>query len=425
MHHRLWTHIEASRDRIVGLCQDLVRINTVNPYSGDARPGGERAGQEYLAPLLSDLGAEVELFDCPPDIYQRTGILGPRNRDFSGRPNLVATFDFGGDGPTVVINGHMDTVGIDNMGADALEAREQDGWLWGRGTTDCKGGLTVGVSAIRALLELQTPLHGKIIFQSVVDEECNGGGAGTLSCFEAGYTGDVALFVDGNDDHLTLGCGGCLTADVFVEGQEGHAALGTGVSAIEKALVTKQGIDAFKRARESERPECRVNLGILNSGKHPAVVPGSAYLSLNIVYDVAEAEASRATTGLYGGKPIRDEFERALADAEATDEWLRAHPSRVVWVKDLIPYTQSADDPWLQRFVAAYRETTGGPPVYDRMVAWSDAAHPVALFGVPTILYGPGLEGTAHSSDERVEIGALVRCTKVIATFLLRELGQS
>lgn len=423
MHHRLATQVEASRDRIMGLCQDLVRINTVNPYSGDAAPGGERAGQEYLAPLLRDLGAEVVLFDCPADIYQRTGILGPADRDFSGRPNLVATFDFGGAGPTIVINGHMDTVGIDDMGADALAAREADGWLWGRGTTDCKGGLTVGVSAIRALLELATPRRGKIIFQSVVDEECNGGGAGTLSCFDAGYTGDVAVFVDGNSDHLTLGCGGCLTADVFVEGLEGHAALGTGVSAIDKALVTKQGIDAFRRRREAERPECRVNLGILRAGRHPAVVPGSAYLSLNIVYDVAEAEASRARTGLYGGKPIRDEFEQALADAEATDEWLRAHPSRVEWVKDLIPYTQSADEPWVQRFAAAYRATTGSPPVYDEMVAWSDAAHPVALFGVPTILYGPGLAGTAHAKDERVAIAALLRCTQVIATFLWRELG--
>jgi len=94
-------------------------------------------------------------------------------------------------------------------------------------------------------------------------------------------------------------------------------------------------------------------------------------------------------------------------------------------VKDLIPYTQAGDDPWVRRFDTAYRETTGELPVHDRMVAWSDAAHPAALFGVPTALYGPGLEGTAHSSQEHVEIAALVRCTKVIATFLRRELSVS
>jgi acetylornithine deacetylase len=244
-----------------------------------------------------------------------------------------------------------------------------------------------------------------------------------LACFDAGYGGDLAIFVDGNSDHLTMGCGGCLTADVFVEGQEGHAALGTGVSAIEKALVTKRGVDAFRARREAERPDCRVNLGILNSGKHPAVVPGSAYLSLNIVYDVSEAEASQAQTGVYGGPQLREQFEQAIAAAEADDEWLVAHPSRVEWVKDLIPYTQAEDDPWVRSFDAAYRVATGVAPLYDRMVAWSDAAHPAALFGVPTVLYGPGVEGTAHSNGEYVEIAGLVRCTEVIAMFLLRELG--
>jgi acetylornithine deacetylase len=415
--------VTARQDAIVDLCRQLVQTNTVNPYSGDAAPGGEAAGQELLAPRLRELGAEVVLFDCPDDIYTRTGILGPRNRNFHERPNLVATFDFGGDGPTIVINGHMDTVGIDNMAPGALDAEVRDGCIWGRGPSDCKGGLTAGVSAIAAFLAHGGPRRGKIIFQSVVDEECNGGGAGTLAVFDAGYTGDVAIFVDGNSDHLIMGCGGCLTADVFVTGEEGHAALGTGVSAIEKALVTKRGIDAFKVARESARPDCKVNLGIFRSGLHPAVVPGTAYLSLNTVYDVTEAEACRAERGSYGGLQIREQFEAAIATAEAGDEFLAAQPSRVEWVKDLIPYTQDPENEWVRQFEGAYREATGQAPAYDRMTAWSDAAHPAALFGVPTILYGPGVHGVAHSNGEYVPVANLVRATEVIATFLQQTLG--
>ena len=214
----LTSRVDASQAEIVELCQSLVRINTVNPYSGDRLPGGEKAGQEFLAPLLAALGGEVTLFDCPDDIYTRAGILGPKKRDFRGRPNLVARFDFG-PGPTIIINGHMDTVGIDNMAADALSGRIDGGCLYARGTSDCKGGITVGVSAIRALLASGGELRGSIVFESVVDEECNGGGAGTLACLDAGYTGDIAIFVDGNAGTLTMGCGGCLTADVFVEGQ--------------------------------------------------------------------------------------------------------------------------------------------------------------------------------------------------------------
>lgn len=416
--------VDLLEPEIIGLCQSLVRLNTVNPYSGDRQPGGEKAGQEFLAPLLASLGAQVTLFDCPDDIYERTGILGPRGRDFHNRPNLVARWDFG-PGPTIVINGHMDTVGIDNMPQDALTGRLADGCLHSRGTSDCKGGLTVGYSAIRSLLDCGRDLHGSMIFQSVVDEECNGGGAGTLACFDAGYTGDVAVFVDGNAGTMTMGCGGCLTADVFVEGQEGHAALGTGVSAIEKGLIVKRGVDAFKALREGERPDCRVNLGIFHAGVHPAVVPGGARMSLNAVYDVAEARACRDASGEYGGKQIRAVFEQMIREAEAGDEWLQAHPSRIEWVKDLIPYEQSPREPWVQRFDGAFQEAAGREPLYDKMVAWSDAAHPAALFGVPTILYGPGVEGTAHSSHEYVPVANLTECTKVLATFLARELGQT
>lgn len=413
--------VDDATGEIVELCRSLVRIATVNPYSGDRDPAGESSGQEFLQPLLEGLGAQVDLFDCPADIYERSGILGPRNRDFGGRPNLVATFDFGGEGPTILVNGHMDTVGIDNM-PDALSAELRDGCIHGRGASDCKGGLTVAVSAIRALLQAGEKLRGRIVLQSVVDEECNGGGAGTLACLDAGYTGDVAVFVDGNDDTLTMGCGGCLTADVFVEGQEGHAALGTGVSAIEKGLVIKQAVDEFKRQRETLRPHCKVNLGIFRAGAHPAVVPGSAYLSLNTVYECQEALASKESTGVYGGGPIREQFERIIREAEAGDEWLSAHPSRIEWVKDLIPYDQPQDDPWVRRFEEAFREARGTAPVYDKMIAWSDAAHPAALSGIPTILYGPGVGGAAHSSHEYLTVAALVNCTKVLATFLRREL---
>lgn len=416
--------VEAMRSEIVELCQSLVRINTVNPYSGDRNPGGEAAGQRFLAPILEQWGAQITLFDSPADIYDRVGILGPRNRNFTNRPNLVAEFKFSDDGPRIVINGHMDTVGIDNMPGDPLSAELRDGRILGRGTSDCKGGLTVACSAVQALLRAGVPLRGSIVLQAVMDEECNGSGAGTLACLDAGYTGDFAIFVDGGEGTLTMGCNGCLTADLFVEGQEGHAALGNGVSAIDKGLIIKTAIDQFKLQRETEWPDCRVNLGIFHAGLHPAVIPGSAYLSLNAVYDVSEARVARDQIGQYGGAQIREHFESLVKEANQSDEWLREHPTRVEWVKDLIPYEQDAQDPWVVKFHQAFEQATGRTPVYDKMVAWSDAAHPVALFGIPTVLYGPGIEGTAHSNAEYVTVDSLVECTKVIATFLLEQLGS-
>ncbi len=411
------------RDRIVDLCRGLCRINTVNPYAGDARACGEKAGQEFLAPILEAMGARVTLFDCPDDIYARMGVLGPAERNFRDRPNLVAEFDFDEAGPTVVINGHMDTVGIDSMSIDPLAAEVRDGRIWGRGASDCKGGITTAVSALHCLAESGANLCGRVIFESVVDEECNGSGAGTLACLDAGYTGDVAVFVDGNDDALTLGCSGCLTADLHVEGLEGHAAYGTGVSAIEKALAVKAAIDEFKRDRERERPDARVNLGIFRAGVHPAVVPGSAHLSLNCVYEVDEAARALERTGIWGAGPIREDFEARIRVAEATDPWLVEHPSRITWVKDLIPFSGPEDMPLASRVEGAYSAVNGKLPTRQHMLGWSDASYYSALGRMPTVLYGPGVTGKPHSPDEYVEIDNLVRCTQVLALFLLRELA--
>jgi acetylornithine deacetylase len=419
---RFMSAAQQRRDETVARLQDLIRIDTRNPYSGDADAPGEAEGQKYLEPILSAMGGRTRLFDCPDDIYERMDVIGPANRDFSDRPNLVAEWEFG-EGPRVVVNGHMDTVGAEGMEIDPFSAEIRDGAIWGRGTSDCKGGIAVGVEAIGLLLDAGLDLRGSLVFESVVDEECSGSGAGTLACLDAGYTGDVAVFVDGNDLAVTLGCGGCLTADITVPGREGHAARGTGVSAIDRGMIVKQAIDRFKAERESARPDCRVNIGIFRSGVHAAVVPGSAYLSLNIVYDVEEAEQARAAGHPWGAAPIRERFEEVIRAAEGEDEWLAEHPSEIVWVKDLVPFDQSEDDPWAQRLAAAMRSELGREPEFNRMVAWSDAAFPAALGGIPTLLFGPALSGEAHGPAEHIMIDDMVACSAALAAFLADVLG--
>lgn len=414
---------EDRRESLTRRMQELVRIDTRNPYSGDKDAPGEIAGQQYVEPLMREMGARTRLFDCPEDIYARMGVIGPQGRDFSGRPNLVAEWEFG-DGPRVIVNGHMDTVGVAGMEIDAFAGEHRDGAVWGRGTSDCKGGINIAIEAISLLLDSGIDLRGSLVFESVVDEECSGSGAGTLACLDAGYTGDVAVFVDGNDLTVGLGCGGCLTADLTVEGREGHAARGNGVSAIDKGMIVKQAIDSFKLERESARPDCRVNIGIFHSGVHAAVIPGDAYLSLNIVYAVDEAEQSQAAGHPWGAALVRERFEEIIRAAEAEDEWLAGHPSQIVWVKDLVPFDQPDDDPWAQRLGEVLRRELGREPEHHRMVAWSDAAFPCALGGIPTLLFGPALSGEAHGPAEHIMVDDMVDCTAALAAFLADTLAR-
>jgi acetylornithine deacetylase/succinyl-diaminopimelate desuccinylase-like protein len=142
-----------------GVLQRLIRFDTVNP------PGNERPAQEYLAALLSDAGFDVEL-------------LGRTEE----RPNLVARLRGTGDGPTLCLLSHVDTV-LAHAGEwrhDPWSGDVADGFLWGRGALDMKSQTAAEVAAAVSLArEGWRPAGGDLLVVVVVDEE-NGGPEGAI-----------------------------------------------------------------------------------------------------------------------------------------------------------------------------------------------------------------------------------------------------
>ena len=434
---------EQLAEQTLQLAQALVRAHTVNRHSGDARPGNEANGQAVLEPLLRDLGARIDRFDCPPDIYQRMGILGPDNRDFTDRPNLVADLTFGAGGPTIILQGHMDTVGVDDMTPDdPLSGELRDGRLWGRGSSDMKGGLAAAMTALQVLHELRGVLRGRLIFASVVEEESNGSGAGALAFIERARAGcllggafqprqtpdgqvllaDAAICLDGSGPQVTRGYGGVLTVDIEVMGRSGHAAGSDSVSAIEKALIVKQGIDRYTAERAAEGPGRQVNLGVFRGGVHPAVVPGRAIMSLNMSYPFRDAVAAEGAGRGFGNAPGRNRFETLLRDACRDDPWLLAHAPQVRWIKDLIPFELPESHALVQALAAVHRQSLGGEPAIDVNPAWSDACYLPRFGGTPAVCYGAGTAGQAHSASESAETWRIVACSQVLAAFLAQRL---
>ena len=137
------------------LLQRLVRFNTVNP------PGNERPAQEHLAALLGDAGFEVQL-------------LGRTEE----RPNLVARLRGTGDGPTLCLLSHVDTVLADasDWQRDPWSGDVVDGELWGRGALDMKSQTAAEVVAAVTLARAGwRPAYGDLLVVCVVDEETGGG----------------------------------------------------------------------------------------------------------------------------------------------------------------------------------------------------------------------------------------------------------
>lgn len=414
---------EALADETIALTCALVRANTVNPYSGDPTWGNEANGQAIIEPVLCELGARLSRFDCPPDVYAQAGVLGPQGREFAGRPNLQAEFEFGGGGPRVVLQAHMDTVGVSDMTIEPFAAEVRDGRIWGRGASDCKGGIAATITALRVLCEFANSLHGSVVFQSVVDEECNGGGAGAIACCLRGLQADFGIITDGSGPFITRGYSGVLTVEVRVPGVSGHAASPLGISAIEKALVVKEALDQFKRDREASRRFAQVNLGIFRAGTHPALIPGEALLALNLSYPIEDALAAQEAGAPFGGGPIRMDFERRIRQREASDPFLAEHPSTITWVKDLIPFETPASHPLVTTLAETHRRILGSDPEITVSGAWSDACYLPWLCGIPTVVYGAGTPGKAHSADEYAEVERIVNCSKVLAAYLCQRLA--
>jgi len=416
--------VDALEREMIELASDLIKINTVNPYSGDEPVGSEAEAQERLRHALFSYAPEIDIFDCPPDIYQRMKVIGPKGRDFRNRPNLVATWSFDQDGRTLILNDHIDTVGVSTMSIDPFSGEIRDGRIWGRGSSDSKGCLVSAVWAAAAVSRCEKDLSGKLILESVVDEECNGSGAGTLACCDRGYRGDAAIVVDGDGLSIIHGVGGVVTADVVVHGRGGHAAQPGGVNAIDKAVFLKDAVDAFKTARAVKVPYYPVNLGVFHAGSVPAVVPGEALMSVNICYTYEEALKSKENGNEHEGQEVFDTFCGAIVNRESEDPWFLDNPSEIVWVKDLIPYEIPIDHDLVTELSKCHTAAAGRPPSVETFVAWTDASYLWNRAQTPVVLYSPGARGVAHSAVEYISIDDMRIAARAIALYAIRLLSN-
>ena len=140
-------------ERPAELLQNLIRFNTTNP------PGNERDCIAYINHLLNTAGIETTILARDPS-----------------RPNLIARLSGQGNAPPLLLYGHVDVVTTENetWQHPPFEGKIIDGWVWGRGALDDKGGVTMLVSAfLRARAEGHIP-RGDVVLTVVSDEEAGG-----------------------------------------------------------------------------------------------------------------------------------------------------------------------------------------------------------------------------------------------------------
>jgi acetylornithine deacetylase len=374
-------------DAAVELAVELVRIDSVNPA---LVPGaaGEKRIVEVLAGRLAARGFAVEIVD---------GGSGPR------RPSLLAVaagsgHEGSGGGRSVVLNGHLDTVGVTGMAepfAGHVDGDRRTGRLLGRGACDMKGGVAAMVAAAEAVAARGTA--GDVVLALVADEEH--ASLGTLAVIDrlARRLPDACLVGEPTSLDLAAAHRGYAVVEVTLSGRAGHSsqpALGVNaVTHLGRLLSAVEAQDAALRAGPA----------------HPLTGTGSLLAtsaaggsSPFVLAESARAVIERRTIPGEPSARALQEVEDILKELHKTDDAMRALAveslAREAWEHDPASPAGGA----LARELEAALTAAGRPPRRVGVPYWMESALWEAA-GVPAVVCGPG-GGGLHAADEWVDL---------------------
>lgn len=383
------------RDGVVAIAADLIAVPSPS--------GEERAVMEFVAGWCAERGLAHQIVVKDP-----------------ARPNVVVSVGDGDAGPTIVMNGHLDTVPVSDAAAWRTGPYEptlsDDGAkLYGRGASDMKS--STGVMLYTMNLLKDAPLRGRLQAHVVSDEELSGN-FGTIFLMDEIAAGrlprpDYCLIGEKSDLKIRNAERGIVGFEVTVLGRASHTAAArvSGINAIAKAakavLALEGDIDRFHPA--IGKPVISVNT--IRGGVAHNVVPGECVFTIDRRIIPGETtESAHAEI-------------RATLDALAAEDPDFRYEIAVDPTGDAIPANITPEDsPLVQAVQASARSVTGEDPPY--FVAWAGATDGrfYRRAGIDTVGYGPGGEH-AHGANEAVKVADLVTQARVYAETITRLLG--
>ena len=366
----------------VGLAVQLVRTDSVNP---GLVPGaaGEAAVAGLLARRLERAGFGVQLVPAAGT---------------SGRPSLVARHAGTGGGRSLVLNGHLDTVGVAGMArpfAGRVVGGRVRGRLLGRGACDMKAGVAAMIAAAEAAAA--AGIAGDVVLALVADEENASLGTEAVLEFLGGRLPDACLVGEPTWLDLAVAHRGYAVVQVAFTGQAAHssqAALGVNaVSHLGRLISAVEERDALLAAGPAHP--------VAGTGSMMTTVAGGG-TSPFVLADAAFAVVERRTVPGEASADALAEVDAVLSALRAGDRLVQAEASLVLsreaWEFDPAAPAGVALSGMLADALAARRGRVPGQvgaPYWMESALWQAA-------GVPTVVCGPA--GGMHAEDEWVDL---------------------
>ncbi|MET1102288.1 MAG: M20 family metallopeptidase [Pyrodictiaceae archaeon] len=404
--------IDDLRDQSIKILSDLVSIPTVNPPGKDY---DKMAG--YLEDLLSRYGISVKVHEVPRSVVEKY------YPDYADHPRYIVIARLGSKGKILHFNGHYDVVPAgQGWSHDPFKPVVEGGKLYGRGSTDMKGGIAAAITTFIAFAEAGVEPPGVLEASFTPDEE-TGGQTGVLYMLEAGLAKpDYAVVAEPSGlDKIWIGNKGAVWATIEVYGKQAHGSTPwLGVNAFEKMVeLAYLMIKELKPRIESKK------------SKYDYGDPNAAKATINIGGEVSGGAKTNIVPGFYSFSIDRrvipeetaDEAAKEIIDfVEEAKKRIEGLNARVVIRSKFNATVVDPDKPIVVKAKEAAREVLGKEPSTVVCIGGLDTRY-FQERGIEAITYGPGKDELAHMADEYVEVDDLPKMAKIYARLAFKLLA--
>ena len=366
------------------MLKELVKINSINPkLSPDGK--GEKEISSFIANELTNLGLEVNLYEVE-----------------KGRFNVVGTLKGKSQGRSLLLNAHMDTVGVEGMLENPFSAEIRNGRLFGRGAQDMKGSLAAMLGAVKSLTESDETLAGDLLFTAVADEEHASIGSDDLVKH---IKADAAIVTEPTNLTLCRAHRGFIWFDVETFGKAAHGSR------------YQEGIDANIRMGRFLAQLDKLEQELLTRNPHPLVGPPSLHAARLRGGSEVSIYAAHCLLQIERRTIPGETVDQATAELDTILDFLSTQDSTFKGsVKPAFsrsPFEINEKAKIVQSLEEVLAKHTTDPVQHTGQTFWTDA--PIfADAGIETVIIGP-TGGGLHSEEEWVEIQSVFDLANILA----------
>ena len=377
---------------LTNLTQELVRIDSTNPnLCADGK--GETEIGEYVATTLRALGMDATVSEVGP-----------------GRVNTVGVLKGSGGGKSLLLNAHMDTVGVEGMSIDPFGGELKDGRVYGRGAQDMKGSLAAMIAAAKAILDAGIRPRGDLLISGVADEEHSSSGTEALV---REVKADGAIITEPTDMHICRAHRGFIWFEVETHGRAAHGSR------------YKEGIDANMRMGRFLVELEKLEQELLRRKPHELAGPPSLHAAMIQGGTEISKYAAHCKLTIERRTVPGETVERATTELqEIIDRLSGQDPSFKATVKATFwrePFEVREDAEIVRSVENALAKRLGHRPEHSGATFWTDAAL-IAEAGMESVLLGPVGYGL-HSAEEWVDIDSVFDLAEVLADTAINYCG--